>query len=80
METFIHTLTSSGGALPQLLVEPEGFASDELVTPDIDIDEPYDPLLDLFRNKSELDTELFLAELRKQRRSDPESVQTSISV
>jgi DNA-binding response OmpR family regulator len=80
VETFIHTLTSSGGALPQLLVEPEGFESDELITPNIDIDEPYDPLLDLFRNKSELDTELFLAELRKQRRSDPESVQTSISV
>ena len=80
VERFIHTLTSSGEALPQLLVEPEGFESDALATPDIDIDEPYDPLLDLFRNKSELDTEPFLAELRKQRRSDPESVQTIISV
>lgn len=80
VERFIHTLTSSGEALPQLLVEPEGFESDALATPDIDIDEPYDPLLDLFRNKSELDTEPFLAELRKERRSDPESVQTVISV
>jgi DNA-binding response OmpR family regulator len=80
VETFIHTLTSGGGALPELLVEPEGFESDELATPDIDINEPYDPLVDLFRNKSELDTELFLAELRKQRRSDPESVQTTISL
>ena len=80
VETFIHTLTSGGGALPELLVEPEGFESDELATPDIDINEPYDPLVDLFRNKSELDTELFLAELRKQRLSDPESVQTTISL
>ena len=80
VERFIHTLTSSGGAVPQLLVEPEGFESDEPPTPDADIDEPYDPLLDLFRNKSELDTEPFLTELRKQRPSDPESVQTGVSV
>jgi len=80
VERFIHTLTSSGGALPELLVEPEGFDSGEPSAPVTNIDEPYDPLLDLFRNKSELDTEPFLAELRKQRRSDPESVQTGVSV
>ena len=80
MEKFIHTLTTSGEGLPDLLVEPEGFDSGESTTPDTNIDEPYDPLLDLFRNKSELETEPFLTELRRQRRSDPESVQTGVSV
>src|SRR5437667_11584211 len=79
VEKFIHTLTTSGGALPDLLVEPEGFDSGEPAARDTNIDEPYDPLLDLFRNKAELDTEPFLAELRKQRRSNPDSVQTGVS-
>ena len=76
VEKFIHTLTTSGGVPPDLLVEPEGFDNGELTAADKDIDEPYDPLLDLFRNKAELDTEPFLTELRKQRRSNPDSVQT----
>jgi c-di-GMP-binding flagellar brake protein YcgR len=74
VENFIHTLTTSGGVPPDLLVEPEGFDNGELTAPDRNIDEPYDPLLDLFRNKAELDTEPFLTELRKQRRSNPDSV------
>jgi c-di-GMP-binding flagellar brake protein YcgR len=80
VEKFIHTLTTSGGALPDLLVEPEGFDGGEPAGRDSDIEEPYDPLLDLFRNKAELDTQLFLAELRKQRRSDSESVQIGVSI
>jgi c-di-GMP-binding flagellar brake protein YcgR len=79
VENFIHTLTTSGGVPPDLLVEPEGFDNGELTAPDRNIDEPYDPLLDLFRNKAELDTEPFLTELRKQRRSNPDSVQTGVS-
>ena len=79
VEKFIHTLTTSGGAPPDLLVEPEGFDNGELTALDRNIDEPYDPLLDLFRNKAELDTEPFLTELRKQRRSNPDSVQTGVS-
>ena len=61
-------------------MEPEGFDTAEPPAPETNIDEPYDPLLDLFRNKAELDTELFLTELRKQRRSNPEPVQTGVSV
>jgi DNA-binding response OmpR family regulator len=79
VENFIQTLTTSGGVPPDLLVEPEGFDNGELTAPDRNIDEPYDPLLDLFRNKAELDTEPFLTELRKQRRSNPDSVQTGVS-
>ena len=79
VEKFIHTLTTSGGVPPDLLVEPEGFDNGELTALDRNIDEPYDPLLDLFRNKAELDSEPFLTELRKQRRSNPDSVQTGVS-
>ena len=79
VEKFIYTLTTSGGAPPDLLVEPEGFDNGELTALDRNIDEPYDPLLDLFRNKAELDSEPFLTELRKQRRSNPDSVQTGVS-
>ena len=80
VEKFIHTLTSTGGAVPELLVEPEGFDSGGSTAQDTNIDEPYDPLLDLFRNKAELATESFLTELRKQRHSDHDSVQTGISL
>ncbi len=80
VEKFIQTLTSSGGAVPELLVAPEGFDTAELPAPETNVDEPYDPLLDLFRNKAELDTEPFLTELRKQRRSESESVQSGISL
>ncbi|HTE89612.1 MAG TPA: PilZ domain-containing protein, partial [Terriglobales bacterium] len=80
VEKFIHTLTTSGGVPPDLLVEPEGFESGEPTTQVTNIDEPYDPLLDLFRNKAELDTESFLTELRKQRHSDHDSVEAGISL
>jgi c-di-GMP-binding flagellar brake protein YcgR len=79
VEKFIHTLTTNGGEIPELLVEPEGFDSGESTSPATDVEEPYDPLLDLFRNRAELDTEPFLAELRKQRRSHPESIQAGVS-
>jgi DNA-binding response OmpR family regulator len=79
VEKFIHTLTTSGGEIPDLLVEPEGFDSGQPTTRATDVEEPYDPLLDLFRNRAELDTEPFLAELRKQRRSHPESIQAGVS-
>jgi DNA-binding response OmpR family regulator len=80
VEKFIHTLTNSGGAVPELLVEPEGFDSGGPTAQDTNLDEPYDPLLDLFRNKAELATEPFLTELRKQRHSDHDSVQAGISL
>jgi len=80
VEKFIHTLTTNGGMLPDLMVEPEGFESGEPTLQATNIDEPYDPLLDLFRNKAELATEPFLIELRKQRHSDHDSVEAGISL
>jgi len=79
VEKFIHNLTTNGGEVPDLLVEPEGFDSGEPTTRTTADEEPYDPLLDLFRNRAELDTDPFLAELRKQRRSHPESIQAGVS-
>jgi CheY-like chemotaxis protein len=70
VEKFIQTLMKAGDLLPDLLVEPEGLDSSLATTksraqvPEID-----DPLLELFQNKSTLPAELFMNELRKQRRS-----------
>jgi len=70
VEKFIHALMNSGATLPELMVEPEGLesenssASKHATAPDVD-----DPLLDLFHHKAALPSELFLNELRKQRRS-----------
>jgi hypothetical protein len=70
VEKFIQTLMKAGDLLPDLLVEPEGLDSSVATTksraqvPEID-----DPLLELFQNKSTLPAELFMNELRKQRRS-----------
>jgi len=70
VEKFIHALMNSGTTLPELMVEPEGLESESSATtkqqssPDVE-----DPLLDLFHQKASLPSELFLNELRKQRRS-----------
>jgi len=69
VEKFIHHLMASDGALPELLVHPEGLDSGShpaLPTAHTDTE---DPLLDLFEHKSSLPAEVFLGELRKQRRS-----------
>lgn len=69
---FIQTLMKAGDVLPDLLVEPEGLESPTAVKkPSTEESEIDDPLLDLFRNKATLSTELFLNELRKQRRTHP---------
>ncbi|MGA9814067.1 MAG: PilZ domain-containing protein [Terriglobales bacterium] len=67
LEKFIQALTNSNGALPQLLVEPEGLDMGEPVIPPKSATGVHDPLLDLFRNRSELAPAAFQAELRKQR-------------
>jgi hypothetical protein len=70
VEKFIHALMNSNGALPELMVKPEGMDNSDgplsvsQVSDDVD-----DPLLDLFRIKSELTTDEFQLELRKQRGS-----------
>ena len=80
---FIHALMNAGDTLPELMVEPEGLEGDvagngnhsDLATPP----EMEDPLLDLFHQKASLSSELFLNELRKQRRSPhPDSAEETI--
>jgi c-di-GMP-binding flagellar brake protein YcgR len=67
VEKFINALVSSNGALPDLLVEPEGLDISEPAEAAPSQAETNDPLLDLFLTKSDLTTEAFLIELRKQR-------------
>jgi DNA-binding response OmpR family regulator len=67
LEKFIQALTNSNGALPQLLVEPEGLDMGESVIPPKSATGVHDPLLDLFRKRSDLAPAAFQAELRKQR-------------
>ena len=69
VEKLIQHLMSTDGALPELLVQPEGLESSAHTPPLADAGD--DPLLDLFRQKASLPSEAFLGELRKQRRSHP---------
>ncbi len=70
VEKFIQTLMKAGDLLPDLLVEPEGLESSVAATKSrAQVPEIEDPLLDLFHSKSTLSAELFMNELRKQRRS-----------
>lgn len=70
VEKFIKTLTTSGDLLPELLVEPEGLeAHNALERPSKIASELEDPLLELFHQKATLSPELFLKELREQRRT-----------
>lgn len=72
VEKFIHSLMNAGDALPDLLVEPEGLEGESATVPSASAGpEVEDPLLDLFSQKASLSAELFLNELRKQRRSRP---------
>jgi DNA-binding NarL/FixJ family response regulator len=72
VERFIQTLMKAGDVLPDLLVEPEGLESSLIADkPPAQPSDIEDPLLDLFHNKATLSAELFLNELRKQRRTHP---------
>ena len=75
VEKFIHTLMESNGAIPELLVEPEGLesispAAVEEMAEGLKAESNEDPLLELFEHKADLPTAEFLNELRKQRRSE----------
>jgi CheY-like chemotaxis protein len=80
VEKFIQTLMKAGDVLPDLLVEPEGLESQPTApTTPATQSEIEDPLLDLFHNKATLSTELFLNELRKQRRTHhPDATEETI--
>jgi hypothetical protein len=71
VERFIQTLMKAGDVLPDLLVEPEGLESSSIADKPAQPSDIEDPLLDLFHNKATLQAELFLNELRKQRRTHP---------
>jgi c-di-GMP-binding flagellar brake protein YcgR len=76
VEKFIHKLMDAGDLLPELLVEPEGLETVNSggLESSLKPSELEDPLLELFQRKASLPAELFLSELRKQRRthrSDP---------
>lgn len=68
VERFIHALRENHGAVPELLVEPDGlesYAKEECPTGNT---ETGDPLLDLFQTKTYVSTQEFLKELHAQRR------------
>lgn len=73
VEKFIYALRSGDGAIPELLVEPEGLETEslKLQVRSNRAEDVEDPLLDLFYAKASLPAETFLGELRKQRLSHP---------
>ena len=80
LEKFIQAMTNSNGALPELLVEPEGLDIGEPVSAPKPGTGVEDPLLDLFRKKSDLPSADFQTELRKQRGPNHKAVAQKASV
>jgi c-di-GMP-binding flagellar brake protein YcgR len=77
VEKFIQHLMATDGALPELLVQPEGLESGS-VDSHPERSDSEDPLLDLFQHKASLPAEIFLGELRKQRRSHSDAPEENI--
>jgi CheY-like chemotaxis protein len=72
LEEFIHLLTNSNGAQPELVVEPEGMNDVDPVNSEKTVlDDLEDPLLELFQRNGEFTVDNFLNELRRQRNSPP---------
>jgi DNA-binding response OmpR family regulator len=67
LEKFLSCLTENPETLPELLVEPEGLETENVLSTSPEAGDVEDPLLNLFRNQSALDHDSFQAELRKQR-------------
>jgi hypothetical protein len=66
----IETLRANGEKAPELLVEPDGLEASSTVENSTDSTMgPEDSLLDLFRHKSQIPVDAFLAQLREQRHS-----------
>ena len=80
VEKFIYALTNGNGVLPEILVEPEGLETAEPVNAPSTRSGPEDPLLELFRRRSELTPEAFQSELRKQRSPAPKAAAQKASV
>jgi c-di-GMP-binding flagellar brake protein YcgR len=71
LEKFLSLLTGNRDLLPELMVEPEGFETEQNATADSSVEE--DALISLFRSHSQLSAESFVSELRKQRGIAPAS-------
>jgi DNA-binding NarL/FixJ family response regulator len=78
VEKFIQHLMATDGALPELQVQPEGLETGPMETSVGRSDTTEDPLLDLFQHKASLPAEIFLGELRKQRRSHSDAPEENI--
>ena len=80
LEKFIQALISSEGALPEILVQPEGLDSAEDEKATAPGAPTGDPLLDLFRQKATLDSRAFLVELQKHRGLPPQTSENAAVV
>jgi hypothetical protein len=81
LDKFIQGLMNNPGAIPEILVQPEGLDGDEPRTgSDALVEAMEDPLLDLFRKKFNLPAEAFLSELRQQRGPHPEPAERALLV
>jgi c-di-GMP-binding flagellar brake protein YcgR len=80
LERFIQALTNSNGVLHELLVEPEGLDIGESASTPPSATGAPDPLLDLFRKRTDLAPEAFQAELRKQRGGKPKAAAHKVSL
>ena len=81
VERFIQALMNSNGVPPELEVRPEGLEEANLPVPEHKAKKDVeDPLLGLFLRKTELTTEGFLNELRKQRGSHPDAAEAAVPI
>jgi c-di-GMP-binding flagellar brake protein YcgR len=78
LEKFIQGLISSEGALPEILVQPEGLDAGEKEKTASAL--TGDPLLDLFSQKATLASHAFLVELQKHRGPSPENSESAAAV
>ncbi len=79
VEDFIRTLVSTTGAVPDIEVKPDAIdnSSDAYSFWQLP-DERIDPLLSLFRSKTELPPDMFQMELRKQRGAPAEAAVAAV--
>jgi c-di-GMP-binding flagellar brake protein YcgR len=80
LEKFIQAMTNTNGSLPELLVEPEGLEIGDPVAVSKSGNGVEDPLLELFRKKTDLSSADFQVELRKQRAPGLKAIAQKASV
>lgn len=67
LDTFIQGLMNNPGAVPEIMVSPEGLDGEDPASAPPVVEAGDDPLLHLFRKKSALPVDAFLSEMRQQR-------------